>query len=141
MGFLVLKGEGLELLKLDTLQGNVSIKGHLKSFSYVDDVTKKDKENSNSLSYVFYNKKEEYHFDENLLKLHQEIDEYYNDTLSNKMSIGLLSKNKHLSIMFANNPKVHPNFVFKHKLTDEYIEALINAIIKDIKLIQNIASR
>jgi sporulation protein YabP len=46
MGFLVLKGEGLELLKLDTLQGNVSIKGLLKSFSYVDDTTKKDKENS-----------------------------------------------------------------------------------------------
>lgn len=46
MGFLVLKGEELELLKLDTLQGNVSIKGHLKSFSYLDDVAKKDKENS-----------------------------------------------------------------------------------------------
>lgn len=46
MGFLVLKGEGLELLKLDTLQGNVSIKGLLKSFSYVDDAAKKDKENS-----------------------------------------------------------------------------------------------
>lgn len=112
-----------------------------KNFTQYSLDYKKDKENSNSLSYVYYNKKEEYHFDENLLKLHQEIDEYYNDTLSNKMSIGLLSKNKHLSIMFANNPKVHPNFVFKHKLTDEYIEALINAIIKDIKLIQNIASR
>lgn len=46
MGFLVLKGEGLELLKLDTMQGNVSIKGLLKSFSYVDDGTKKEKENS-----------------------------------------------------------------------------------------------
>ena len=46
MGFLVLKGEGLELLKLDTLQGNVSIKGLLKSFAYVDDGIKKDKESS-----------------------------------------------------------------------------------------------
>lgn len=46
MGFLVLKGEGLELLKLDTLQGNVSIKGLLKSFSYLDENMKKDKENS-----------------------------------------------------------------------------------------------
>lgn len=46
MGFLVLKGEDLELLKLDTLQGNVSIKGLLISFAYVDDVGKKDKENS-----------------------------------------------------------------------------------------------
>lgn len=46
MGFLVLKGEGLELLKLDTMQGNVSIKGLLKSFSYIDEGIKKDKENS-----------------------------------------------------------------------------------------------
>ena len=46
MGFLVLKGEGLELLKLDTMQGNVSIKGLLKSFSYVEEGVKKDKENS-----------------------------------------------------------------------------------------------
>lgn len=46
MGFLVLKGEGLELLKLDTMQGNVSIKGLLKSFSYVEDGMKKEKEAS-----------------------------------------------------------------------------------------------
>lgn len=46
MGFLVLKGEGMELLKLDTLQGNVSIKGLLKSFSYIEDTGKKEKENS-----------------------------------------------------------------------------------------------
>lgn len=46
MGFLVLKGEGLELLKLDTMQGNVSIKGMLKSFSYVDEGMKKEKEAS-----------------------------------------------------------------------------------------------
>ncbi len=46
MGFLVLKGEGLELLKLDTMQGNVSIKGLLKSFSYVEDGLKKEKDAS-----------------------------------------------------------------------------------------------
>ena len=46
MGFLALKGEGLELLKLDTLQGNVSIKGLLKSFSYIDAGMKKEKESS-----------------------------------------------------------------------------------------------
>ena len=45
MGYLVLKGEGLELIKLDTLQGTVSIKGLIKSFDYVDDV-KRDKEHS-----------------------------------------------------------------------------------------------
>lgn len=46
MGFLALKGEDLELLKLDTLQGNVSIKGLLKSFSYIDEGMKKEKESS-----------------------------------------------------------------------------------------------
>ncbi len=46
MGYLALKGEELELLKLDTMQGNVSIKGLLKSFSYLDDNLKKEKESS-----------------------------------------------------------------------------------------------
>ena len=32
MGYLVLKGENLELIKLDTLQGTVTIKGLIKSF-------------------------------------------------------------------------------------------------------------
>lgn len=45
MGYLALKGEGLDLIKLDTLQGTVSIKGLIKSFDYIDDV-KKDKEHS-----------------------------------------------------------------------------------------------
>lgn len=45
MGFLMIKGEGLELIKLDTMQGNVSIKGLIHSMTYVED-TKKDKENS-----------------------------------------------------------------------------------------------
>ena len=45
MGYLVVKGEGLELIKLDTMQGNVSIKGLIKSFTYIDDNQKKDKEN------------------------------------------------------------------------------------------------
>ena len=44
MGYLVLKGNDLELLKLDTMQGNVSIKGMLKSFAYVDDGMKKEKD-------------------------------------------------------------------------------------------------
>jgi len=45
MGYLVVKGEGLELIKLDTLQGNVSIKGFIKSFGYVEEGLKKEKEN------------------------------------------------------------------------------------------------
>ena len=46
MGYLVLKGEELELIKLDTLQGSVTIKGFIKSFDYLDDNTKKEKEGS-----------------------------------------------------------------------------------------------
>ncbi len=46
MGYLVLKGEELELVKLDTLQGTVTIKGFVKSFDYLDDNTKKEKEGS-----------------------------------------------------------------------------------------------
>lgn len=45
MGYLVLKGENLELIKLDTLQGTVTIKGLIKSFDYIDDI-KKDKEHT-----------------------------------------------------------------------------------------------
>lgn len=47
MGYIVLKGEGLEMLKLDTREGVVTIKGYVNSINYVDDKTnKKDKENS-----------------------------------------------------------------------------------------------
>ncbi len=46
MGYVVLKGEGLELVKLDTMQGVVIIKGMINSFAYIDDTNKKNKENS-----------------------------------------------------------------------------------------------
>lgn len=46
MGYLVIKGTDLELVKLDTMQGNVSIKGLVISYTYVDDYKAKDKENS-----------------------------------------------------------------------------------------------
>lgn len=36
MGNLRLLGEGLELLKLDTTEGNVKIKGKINSFTYID---------------------------------------------------------------------------------------------------------
>lgn len=45
MGYLIVKGEGLELIKLDTLQGNVSIKGLIKSFSYAENAKEKEKDN------------------------------------------------------------------------------------------------
>lgn len=46
MGYLFLKGEGLEIVKLDTYQGNVSIKGKINSFNYVESATKREKEPS-----------------------------------------------------------------------------------------------
>ena len=36
MGYLVIKGSGLEIIKLDTYQGNVSIKGKANSIIYSD---------------------------------------------------------------------------------------------------------
>lgn len=46
MGYLALKGEDLELVKLDTLAGSVTIKGYLTSFDYIEDDVKKEKEGS-----------------------------------------------------------------------------------------------
>ena len=45
MGNLLIKGVGLEIIKLDTYQGNVSIKGKFNSLSYTENA-KKDKEDS-----------------------------------------------------------------------------------------------
>lgn len=46
MGFMIVKGADLELVKLDTLQGNVSIKGTINSINYAEENAKKDKEDS-----------------------------------------------------------------------------------------------
>lgn len=46
LGFLLIKGSGLEIIKLDTYQGNVSIKGNVDSLSYVNKDMKKEKEES-----------------------------------------------------------------------------------------------
>ena len=35
MGNIIIKGENLEIIKLDTIDGNVSIKGKINSFSYL----------------------------------------------------------------------------------------------------------
>ncbi len=45
MGFMLVKGEELELIKLDTIQGNVSIRGLVNSITYLEDGAKKTKEN------------------------------------------------------------------------------------------------
>ena len=44
MGYIVIKGQELELIKLDTFQGNVSIKGKFNSLGYIENIKKKDKE-------------------------------------------------------------------------------------------------
>ena len=46
LGFLAIKGGELEIIKLDTYQGNVSIKGKIDSIVYTDNVTSKNKEES-----------------------------------------------------------------------------------------------
>ena len=42
MGPIIIKGENLELLKLDTFQGNLSIKGKIFSVMYLDANKKED---------------------------------------------------------------------------------------------------
>ncbi|MDD2180803.1 MAG: sporulation protein YabP [Bacilli bacterium] len=44
MGYVSIKGEGLEIIKLDTYQGNVSINGKVHSLTYVDSLNKKEKD-------------------------------------------------------------------------------------------------
>ena len=46
LGFLTIKGSELEIIKLDTYQGNVSIKGKIDSLNYADSEIKKSKEDS-----------------------------------------------------------------------------------------------
>ena len=46
MGFIIIKGEGLEIIKLDTYQGVVSIKGTFNSLNYMESINKKEKEES-----------------------------------------------------------------------------------------------
>jgi len=44
MGYLLIKGEGLEIIKLDTYQGDVAIKGKIDSLIYTEGTNKKQKE-------------------------------------------------------------------------------------------------
>lgn len=46
MGFMNIKGSELEILKLDTYQGDVTIKGKIDSIIYTDNQNKKNKEES-----------------------------------------------------------------------------------------------
>lgn len=40
MGQLIIKGEGLELIKMDTFQGNLTIKGRIILINYLEDSKK-----------------------------------------------------------------------------------------------------
>lgn len=42
MGYLIIKGNGLEIVKLDTYQGNVSLKGKINSMVYNDNKNSKE---------------------------------------------------------------------------------------------------
>lgn len=44
MGYMIIKGEELEMIKLDTYQGNVSIKGKINSMTYMESPNKKEKD-------------------------------------------------------------------------------------------------
>jgi sporulation protein YabP len=44
MGYILIKGEELELIKLDTSGGNIYIKGKIDSIMYLDESKKKNKE-------------------------------------------------------------------------------------------------
>lgn len=46
MGYMVVKGEELELVRLDTMAGNVTIKGTINSLEYIVDNNKKNKDES-----------------------------------------------------------------------------------------------
>lgn len=46
MGFMNIKGSDLEIVKLDTYQGDVAIKGKIDSLIYLDNNKKKNKEDS-----------------------------------------------------------------------------------------------
>lgn len=46
MGYIVIKGKTLEIVKLDTYQGTVSIKGTVNSLNYMESNNKKEKEES-----------------------------------------------------------------------------------------------
>lgn len=52
MGYLLIKGANLEIIKLDTYQGDVSIKGKIDSLSYMEKSDKKQK-NESVLSKLF----------------------------------------------------------------------------------------
>ena len=48
-GFMHIKGENLEVVKLDTYQGNVTIKGKIDGIDYIEETNKKENSLFNKL--------------------------------------------------------------------------------------------
>ncbi len=46
MGYIMIKGSSLEIIKLDTYQGDVSIKGKIDSLNYLESSKKQEKQES-----------------------------------------------------------------------------------------------
>ena len=46
LGYLMIKGSNLEIIKLDTYQGDVSIKGKVDSLNYLENNKKQEKQES-----------------------------------------------------------------------------------------------
>lgn len=57
MGSILIKGKNLELIKLDTFQGSLSIKGTIDSINYLDDLKKNSKESIISRLFKWLNLK------------------------------------------------------------------------------------
>ena len=53
MGFILIKGEGLELIKLDTFQGTLSIKGKVNSLNYLESANGVKAKGESMLSKLF----------------------------------------------------------------------------------------
>ena len=48
-GFMHIKGENLEVVKLDTYQGNITIKGKIDAIEYIEETNKKESSLFNKL--------------------------------------------------------------------------------------------
>ena len=53
LGYLVIKGSELEIIKLDTYQGNVSIKGKIDNLMYLDNMNGKKNKDDSILNKLF----------------------------------------------------------------------------------------
>ena len=53
LGYLVIKGSELEIIKLDNYQGNVSIKGKIDNLMYLDNINGKKNKDDSILNKLF----------------------------------------------------------------------------------------